>query len=62
MANPEQVARQEIDRLLQAAGWAVQDVDGRTCGLIEAKRRGATLSATRAAPDNTTADLFDGPT
>jgi type I restriction enzyme R subunit len=26
MGNPEQVARQEIDRLLGAAGWAVQDV------------------------------------
>ena len=26
MGNPEQRAREEIDRLLRAAGWAVQDV------------------------------------
>jgi len=26
LANPEQVARQEIDRLLVAAGWVVQDI------------------------------------
>ena len=25
-ANPEQAARREIDRLLAASGWAVQDV------------------------------------
>lgn len=25
MVNPEQAARQEIDRLLTQAGWAVQD-------------------------------------
>ncbi len=24
--NPEQIARDNIDRMLQAAGWAVQDV------------------------------------
>ena len=75
VANPEQQARQEIDRLLSAAGWAVQDVaaadlhaaqgvairefplatgfgfadyllyvDGKACGVIEAKKRGATLT------------------
>ncbi len=75
MANPEQQARAEIDRLLQAAGWAVQDVanvhlhaargvairefplnpghgfadyllyvDGKACGVIEAKKTGATLT------------------
>jgi type I restriction enzyme R subunit len=27
VTNPEQLARAEIDRLLQAAGWAVQSVD-----------------------------------
>jgi type I restriction enzyme, R subunit len=72
---PEQLARAEIDRLLAAAGWAVQDLaavdlnaargvavrefplasgfgfadyllylDGRAVGVIEAKKRGATLS------------------
>ena len=75
VANPEQQARQEIDRLLFAAGWAVQDiaaadlhaaqgvairefplatgfgfadyllyVDGNACGVIEAKKQGATLT------------------
>lgn len=79
MGNPEQQAREEIDRLLQAAGWAVQDVaaahltaalgvalrefplnpghgfadyllyvDGRACGVIEAKKRGATLTGVEA--------------
>ena len=28
MASPEECARQEIDRLLTAAGWAVQDFKG----------------------------------
>jgi hypothetical protein len=73
--TPEQRARQEIDRLLAAAGWAVQDfksanlyaargvalrefvldagqgfadyllyVDGKACGVIEAKKQGATLT------------------
>src|SRR5206468_9567339 len=77
----ERVARQEIDRLLQAAGWEVQDVakanlhagrgvalrefpltpghgfadyvlyvDGKACGLIEAKKRGATLTGLAAQP------------
>ena len=72
---PEQLARREIDRLLAAAGWAVQDfkaanlaaalgvalrefelnpghgtadyllyVDGKACGVIEAKKQGATLT------------------
>jgi len=75
LANPEQQARVEIDRLLHAAGWMVQDVaqvhlhaargvairefplnpghgfadyllyvDGKACGVIEAKKPGATLS------------------
>ena len=75
MGNPEQHAREEIDRLLTAAGWAVQNVsdanlhaakgiairefplnpghgvadyllyaDGRACGVIEAKKVGATLT------------------
>jgi type I restriction enzyme, R subunit len=75
LANPEQQARVEIDRLLQAAGWAVQDVahvhlhaargvairefplnpghgfadyllyvDGKACGVIEAKKLGTTLT------------------
>lgn len=79
MANPEQRARQDIDALLRAAGWAVQDVahvdlqaargvairefplaaghgfadyllyvDGRACGLIEAKKQGATLTGVEA--------------
>ncbi len=79
MANPEQLARQEIDRLLQAAGWAVQDmasanlhaaqgvairefplspghgtadyllyVDGKACGVVEAKKPGATLIGVEA--------------
>lgn len=73
--NPEQRARVEIDRLLQAAGWHVCDVkaanihanrgvairefpldagfgfadymlsvDGNACGVIEAKKQGATLA------------------
>jgi type I restriction enzyme R subunit len=73
--TPEARARAQIDRLLHAAGWAVQDlaaaqlnaacgiairefplaaghgladyllyVDGRACGVIEAKKHGATLS------------------
>ncbi len=75
MSTPEQRARDEIDRLLAAAGWAVQDfklahihaargvalrefelnpghgtadyllyVDGKACGVIEAKKQGATLT------------------
>ena len=74
-AQPEQLARREIDRLLALAGWAVQDfkaadlhaargvalrefelnpghgsadyllyVDARACGVIEAKKQGATLT------------------
>ena len=73
--TPEQAARQAIDALLTAAGWAVQNlaevdrhaargvairefplveghgtadyllyVDGRACGVIEAKKQGATLT------------------
>jgi len=73
--SPEQAARQTIDALLSAAGWAVQNlaevnlhaargvairefplveghgtadyllyVDGRACGVIEAKKQGATLT------------------
>lgn len=73
--GPEQTARTQIDRLLQLAGWVVQDVsavdlygargvavrefaltggfgcadyllylDGRACGVIEAKKPGATLT------------------
>jgi len=72
--TPEQRAREEIDRLLQAAGWVVCDsarvdlraargvairefpleaghgtadyllyVDGKACGVVEAKKQGATL-------------------
>jgi type I restriction enzyme R subunit len=72
---PERQARQEIDRLLAAAGWAVQDLkaadllaargvalrefelhtghgtadyllylDGKACGVVEAKKQGATLT------------------
>jgi type I restriction enzyme R subunit len=79
VGNPEQQAREEIDRLLQAAGWSVQDiaaadlhaargvalrefpldgglgfadyllyVDGKACGVIEAKKRGATLTGVEA--------------
>ena len=75
VVNPEQRAREEIDRLLTAAGWAVQGmtevnlgaslgvairefplnpghgfadyllyVDGKACGVIEAKKQGATLT------------------
>jgi type I restriction enzyme R subunit len=75
----EHHARQEIDRLLVAAGWALQDlaavnlhaargvairefpldaghgfadyllyVDGRACGVIEAKKAGATLTGVEA--------------
>ncbi|MDH5539535.1 MAG: DEAD/DEAH box helicase family protein, partial [Rhizobacter sp.] len=78
-ATPEENARAEIDRLLQAAGWAVQDVaaanlhaahgvairefplnpghgfadyllyvDGKACGVIEAKKQGATLTGVEA--------------
>jgi type I restriction enzyme R subunit len=77
--TPEQQARQTIDQLLSAAGWAVQDfkaadltaargvalrefelnpghgtadyllyVDGRAAGVIEAKKRGATLTGVEA--------------
>ena len=76
---PEQQARVAIDRLLAAAGWAVQDlksadlqaargvalrefelnpghgtadyllyVDGKACGVIEAKKQGATLTGVEA--------------
>jgi len=75
VSTPEQQARAEIDRLLQAAGWAVQSanavnlhaargvairefplepghgfadyllyVDGKACGVVEAKQQGATLT------------------
>jgi type I restriction enzyme R subunit len=78
-AQPEQLARREIDRLLAAAGWSVQDVgaanlaaargvairefpllpgfgfadyllyvDGKACGVIEAKKQGATLTGVEA--------------
>ncbi|MBK6864783.1 MAG: DEAD/DEAH box helicase family protein [Ideonella sp.] len=78
-APPEQLARREIDRLLAAAGWAVQDfkaadlqaargvalrefelnpghgtadyllyVEGKACGVIEAKKQGATLTGVEA--------------
>jgi type I restriction enzyme R subunit len=73
--SPEQQARQQIDRLLAAAGWAVQDfkaadihaargvalrefvldagqgfadyllyLDGKACGVVEAKKQGTTLT------------------
>lgn len=73
--TPEQRARAEIDRLLTAAGWAVQDfkqtnlhatqgvalrefaldagqgfadyllyINGKACGVVEAKKQGATLT------------------
>ena len=79
MANPEARARDEIDRLLRAAGWSVQDVsrvdlhagrgvamrefpldtgfgfadyllyvDGKACGVVEAKAQGNTLSGVEA--------------
>ena len=82
MPQPEQQARAEIDRLLAAAGWAVQDVkaadlqaargvalrefelepgygtadyllyvDGKACGVIEAKKQGATLTGVEARSD-----------
>ncbi|MCB1943983.1 MAG: type III restriction endonuclease subunit R, partial [Candidatus Accumulibacter sp.] len=75
MGSTEQLARERIDQLLGAAGWAVQDVaavdlhaargvalrefplgaghgfadyllyvDGKAAGVIEAKKRGATLT------------------
>jgi len=75
VSTPEQQACREIDRLLQAAGWAVQSVDavnlhaargvairefplepghgfadyllyvdGKACGVVEAKKQGATLT------------------
>ncbi len=78
--SPEQAARQTIDALLSAAGWAVQNlaevnlhaargvairefplveghgtadyllyVDGRACGVIEAKKQGATLTGVEIA-------------
>ena len=79
MTAPEQQARVQIDRLLAAAGWSVQDlrtadlhasrgvalrefelnpgfgtadyllyVDGKACGVIEAKKQGATLTGVEA--------------
>ena len=42
MATPEYSARKEIDRLLDAAGWAVQDF--KAAGIIEAKKQGPTLT------------------
>ena len=75
MTKPEELARQEIDRLLTQAGWSVQSlsevnlhasqgvairefqlnpghgaadyllyVDGKACGVIEAKKQGSTLT------------------
>lgn len=94
--KPEQESRTEIDRLLAAAGWAVQDVkaadihaaagvalrefplkdgcgfadymlyiDGKAAGLIEAKKKGATLTGVetqsgryaQGLPDNLEAAL-----
>jgi type I restriction enzyme R subunit len=77
--TPEQRAREAIDRLLAAAGWALQDfksadlqaargvalrefelnpghgtadyllyVDGKACGVVEAKKQGATLTGVEA--------------
>ncbi|MCL4737026.1 MAG: DEAD/DEAH box helicase family protein [Burkholderiaceae bacterium] len=79
MTAPEQQARVQIDRLLAAAGWSVQDlrtadlhasrgvalrefelnpgfgtadyllyVDGKACGVIEAKKQGSTLTGVEA--------------
>ena len=79
MTAPERQTRIEIDRLLAAAGWLVQDVahanlhagrgvairefplaagfgfadyllyvDGKACGVIEAKNQGSTLSGVEA--------------
>jgi hypothetical protein len=81
LAPPEQLARQQIDRLLTQAGWSVQDfkavdlhaargvvirelpldachgfadylldVDGKACGVIEAKKLGATLTGVEVEP------------
>jgi type I restriction enzyme, R subunit len=77
--NPEQRARDTIDQLLKAAGWAVQSassvnlraargvairefpletghgfadyllyLDGKACGVIEAKKAGVTLTGVEA--------------
>lgn len=79
VSTPEQRARQEIDRLLCAVGWLVQDlksadlhaargvalrefelnpghgtadfllyVDGKACGVIEAKKQGSMLTEWRS--------------
>ena len=95
MATPEQQARSEIDRLLAAAGWSVQDyksadlhasrgvalrefqlkdgygaadyllyvdgkVDGKAAGVIEAKRKGATLTGVEIQSDRYTKGMPDG--
>lgn len=82
--NPEARARLTIDALLNAAGWAVQDVaaanihasrgvalrefplnagfgfadyllyvDGKACGVIEAKKQGATLTGVETTARST---------
>ena len=87
--QPEQAARREIDRLLAAAGWAVQAVatadlaagrgvairefpllpghgfadyllyvDAKACGVIEAKKQGATLTGVEAQSARTGSALI----
>lgn len=88
--KPEQQARAEIDRLLAAAGWAVQDfkaaniqaargvalrefqlkdgygeadyllyVDARAAGVLEAKKKGFTLSGVETQSDKYSKGLPD---
>jgi type I site-specific restriction endonuclease len=46
MATAEQRARANIDKLLEQAGWSVQDV--KAAGVIEAKKQGVTLTGVEA--------------
>ena len=55
MAAPERTARDEIDRLLAAAGWAVQDVE--VANLLAA--RGVALREFDLNPGCGTADSVE---
>ncbi len=56
MGNPEQLAREAIDALLEQAGWHVCDA-GKTnihaARVIEAKKEGVTLTGMKPRPTNT---------
>lgn len=61
--QPEQQARENIDALLQVAGWHVCDADKdniHAAGIIEAKKEGATLTGVETQSGKCTKSLPAG--